>query len=136
MLGAPRVLDNFIQCNGAIFDKPGLGSVFFRGRLDRPILAAQNSPMGFFRFRKRIKVMPGVWFNLSKRGVSTSFGGKGLTLNEKNGKIRTTVGLPGTGLSYSSTSTGQESQDPAKRVTHPILWILLVIVVMAYLLGM
>jgi hypothetical protein len=29
-----------------------------------------------FLFRKRIKILPGVWFNLSKGGVSTSFGGK------------------------------------------------------------
>jgi hypothetical protein len=29
-----------------------------------------------FLFRKRIKILPGVWFNLSKDGLSTSFGGK------------------------------------------------------------
>jgi hypothetical protein len=29
-----------------------------------------------FLFRKRIKILPGVWLNLSKGGLSTSFGGK------------------------------------------------------------
>lgn len=31
--------------------------------------------MGFL-FRKRIKIFPGVWLNLSKGGIGTSFGGK------------------------------------------------------------
>jgi Protein of unknown function (DUF4236) len=47
-----------------------------------------------FRFRKRIKIIPGVWFNLSKSGISTSIGGKGLTINLKDGKTKTTVGIP------------------------------------------
>ena len=29
-----------------------------------------------FLFRKRIKILPGVWFNLSKSGLSTPSGGK------------------------------------------------------------
>jgi hypothetical protein len=29
-----------------------------------------------FLFRKRIKIFPGVWLNLSKGGVNTSIGGK------------------------------------------------------------
>jgi hypothetical protein len=28
-----------------------------------------------FRFRKRIKLLPGVWLNLGKNGISTSEGG-------------------------------------------------------------
>jgi Protein of unknown function (DUF4236) len=64
--------------------------------------------MGFL-FRKRIKILPGLWFNLSKRGVSTSIGGKGLTVNIKEGKVRTTASLPGTGLSYRTTSTSTPS---------------------------
>lgn len=57
------------------------------------------------RFRKRIKILPGVYINLSKSGVSTSLGGKGLTVNLRGDKTRTTVGIPSTGISYSSTST-------------------------------
>lgn len=41
-----------------------------------------------FRFRKRIKIIPGVWLNLSKGGVSTSVGIKGLTVNLKDGKMQ------------------------------------------------
>ena len=53
------------------------------------------------RFRKRIKVIPGVYINLGKKGVnSVSVGGNGLTANVNKNGTKTTVGLPGTGLSY------------------------------------
>lgn len=61
--------------------------------------------MAGFRFRQRIKLLPGVWLNLSKRGVSTSVGTKGLTVNLKDDKARTTVSVPGTGLSYTRTDS-------------------------------
>ena len=55
-----------------------------------------------FRFRRSIKLFPGVRINLSKSGVSTSIGVPGATINVggQHGP-RATVGLPGTGLSYS-----------------------------------
>ena len=34
-----------------------------------------------FRFRKRIRIAPGLAINISKSGVSTSIGGKGSTIN-------------------------------------------------------
>lgn len=54
-----------------------------------------------FRFQKRIKIAPGVRLNVSKSGVSTSIGGRGATVNLNSKGVRTTVGLPGTGLSWS-----------------------------------
>jgi hypothetical protein len=57
------------------------------------------------RFRRRLHILPGLWLNVSKRGVSTSIGGHGATLNlSKRGKM-TTLGLPGSGLSYRSSRT-------------------------------
>jgi Protein of unknown function (DUF4236) len=53
--------------------------------------------MSFFKFRKRIKLLPGLWINLSKKGVSLSAGVKGFTVNSRG---RSTVSLPGTGFSY------------------------------------
>jgi hypothetical protein len=44
--------------------------------------------------------MPGVRVNLSKRGMSTSIGGNGVTYNTRS--RRTTVSIPGTGLRYTS----------------------------------
>jgi hypothetical protein len=53
------------------------------------------------RFQKRIKILPGVYINLSKSGVSASLGGRGATVNVgSTGKRMITLGVPGTGLSY------------------------------------
>jgi Protein of unknown function (DUF4236) len=53
-----------------------------------------------WRFRKRLRIIPGVWINLSKKGGSLSVGGHGLTANISKKGVRETVGLPGTGISY------------------------------------
>ncbi|TPG14720.1 DUF4236 domain-containing protein [Sphingomonas koreensis] len=55
-----------------------------------------------FRFRRSIKIAPGVRLNLSKGGVSTSVGRRGATVNLSKRGTKTTVGLPGTGLSYTT----------------------------------
>jgi len=56
-----------------------------------------------FRFRQRIKIAPGLHFNIGRKGASFSLGGPGATVNigGKRGP-RATVGIPGTGLSYTS----------------------------------
>lgn len=54
-----------------------------------------------FRFRKSIRLLPGVRLNLSKTGFSTSIGGNGAIINVGKRGVRGTAGIPGTGLSYS-----------------------------------
>jgi hypothetical protein len=56
-----------------------------------------------FRFRRSIKIFPGVKLNISKGGISTSFGGHGHSINIGKQGIHQNVGIPGTGLSYRST---------------------------------
>ncbi len=51
------------------------------------------------RFRKSMKIAPGVRVNLSKSGVSTSVGGRGARVNVSKRGTRTTLSAPGTGLS-------------------------------------
>jgi hypothetical protein len=58
------------------------------------------------QFRKRIRLLPGVWLNLGKSGVSTSIGGHGATVNFGRRGTRTTVSIPGTGLSYTNLNPG------------------------------
>lgn len=58
-----------------------------------------------FRFRKRIKILPGLYINLSKSGASASVGTKGATVNIGKNGVRGTVGIPGTGISYSENLT-------------------------------
>jgi hypothetical protein len=66
-----------------------------------------------FRFRKRIKLFPGVSVNLSRSGVSTSVGRPGATINlgAKRG-ARVTVGIPGTGISYSESAGAAPRSSP------------------------
>jgi len=83
--------------------------------------------MGFL-FRKRIKILPGFWFNLSKRGASTSIGGKGLTVKIKEDKVRTTASLPGTGLSYRTTSTSTPDKlAPTRSGIPDWVWVLVLV---------
>ena len=56
------------------------------------------------RFRKSIKICKGVKVNLSKTGLSLSLGGKGYTCNLSKRGVRHTASLPGTGISYSTSS--------------------------------
>jgi hypothetical protein len=55
-----------------------------------------------FRFRRRIKLIPGFWLNLSRSGISASVGGHGATLNIGKGGAQGTISLPGSGVSYRS----------------------------------
>jgi hypothetical protein len=55
-----------------------------------------------FRFRKSIRIGPGLRWNFGKRGSSLSVGGRGATVNIGSRGVRQTVGFPGTGLSYSN----------------------------------
>ena len=59
-----------------------------------------------FRFRKSVKIAPGVRLNIGKKSVGISAGVKGarVSVNSK-GRVTKTVGIPGTGLSYTDTST-------------------------------
>jgi hypothetical protein len=54
-----------------------------------------------FRFRRSVRLAPGIRINLSKNGASLSLGRRGATLNFSGRGTKATVGLPGSGLSYS-----------------------------------
>jgi Protein of unknown function (DUF4236) len=56
--------------------------------------------MGFFRFRRSIKLLPGVRWNIGKKSTSLSIGPRGAHYTVGTAGSRTTVGIPGTGLSY------------------------------------
>jgi hypothetical protein len=54
------------------------------------------------RFRKSIKIVPGVRLNVGLKRASFSFGGRGFTYNIGSKGSRVTVSIPGSGLSYST----------------------------------
>ena len=52
------------------------------------------------RFKKRLRLGPGLRINLSKSGASTTLGPRGAGVNIGRDGITTNAGIPGSGLSY------------------------------------
>jgi hypothetical protein len=52
------------------------------------------------RFQRRVRISRGVSLNFNKRSISASFGRRGAHITVAPRGRRTTIGLPGTGLSY------------------------------------
>ena len=53
------------------------------------------------RFRKTIRLPFGININLGKSGAGFSWGFKGFRIGRSaNGRIRKTISIPGTGISY------------------------------------
>src|SRR4051794_27910587 len=69
-----------------------------RQAVTRPALVRR---MGF-RFRRSVKLFPGVRVNLSKSGASVSVGPRGAHYTVGPKGTRVTAGIPGTGLSWSN----------------------------------
>lgn len=70
------------------------------------------------RFRRSIKIMPGVKVNLSKRGISTSFGTRGVHYTiGSNGRRTSFVGIPGTGISSVSTWSKKRKTNNVSQVS-------------------
>ncbi len=69
-----------------------------------------------FRYRRSARLGP-LRFNFAKSGLSSiSVGGRGASFNipvGRSGSARTTVGLPGTGLSWSIEPSGGPNRRPA-----------------------
>jgi hypothetical protein len=87
-----------------------------------------------FRFRRSIKIAPGIRLNVSKSGVSTSIGKRGATINISEKGAKATVGIPGTGISYTEKlssakrsrpeiSAGSDSRDDGKNLVLGIVFI-------------
>lgn len=66
--------------------------------------------MANFRFWRRFKIFPGVYLNISKKGISFSFGVRGLKYTVGKSKKRFTIGIPGTGLFYSKEKKKKEKK--------------------------
>lgn len=89
-----------------------------------------------WKFQKRIRLLPGITLNLSRKGVSTSIGTRGARVTLGHGKRRTTLGIPGSGISHTSvvsTSTTRRagrSAGPAPQ-EQGVRWRKLVLIALA-----
>jgi hypothetical protein len=72
----------------------------------RNICTRREGRMGL-RFRKSNKIVSGVRLNVGLKRASLSFGGRGFTYNVGSKGSRLTVGIPGSGLSYTTSASHQ-----------------------------
>lgn len=71
-----------------------------------------------WRFRRSVTLMPGVRVNFGLHGPSVSVGGKGFrTTFGSNGRVTRSIGIPGTGISYVTTSSGRSRQSSGGRAS-------------------
>jgi hypothetical protein len=89
-----------------------------------------------FRFRKSLRLAPGFRINLSKNGLSSlSIGKRGAIFNVGAKGEKVTVGMPGTGLSYSRQISERRSLDtePSGRAkpVRIVVWLIAIFAVLA-----
>lgn len=72
-----------------------------------------------FRFRKSIKIAPGVRLNVGKKGGSFTVGRRGSSVNFGSRGVHSNVGIPGTGLSYRSKIAGSTSKTQSRSSATP-----------------
>jgi hypothetical protein len=91
-----------------------------------------------FRFRRSIRVMPGWRVNVSKSGLSSSFGTRGAWFTVGPRGTRETIGIPGSGISYTTQRSWRRPQnhpadsvDPATAHGDFLRGLISIIVVMA-----
>ena len=68
------------------------------------------------RFRKSIKIAPGIRMNFGKKSTSISIGGHGFHKTiSPTGRVTNSFGLPGTGLYYTETSSSRRQSTSSER---------------------
>lgn len=71
-----------------------------------------------FRFRRSVKIAPGVRLNIGKKSVGISMVTRGAHISANSqGRMTASAGIPGTGLSYAETKTiGKERKRSSKSI--------------------
>lgn len=73
------------------------------------------------RFRRSIRIAPGVKVNLTKTGVGFTVGPRGAHYSvHSSGRRTKTIGLPGTGVYYQESSTGASNDRSGSPATAPV----------------
>jgi len=68
-----------------------------------------------WRFRRSVRILPGVRLNFGKRGTSVSIGGHGMTTTYGPNGVYQTLSIPGTGVSYRRRIDGGQGARSAAR---------------------
>lgn len=88
-----------------------------------------------FRFRKSFKIAPGIRLNLSKSGTSVTLGGRGASVNIGGKRPRATVGIPGTGVSYTSPLNPGQPAPPQSSGTNVPTFVVIAVIAAAIALA-
>lgn len=75
-----------------------------------------------FRFRRTVRLFPGVRLNFSRSGVSASVGVRGATMTLGRRGTYANVGIPGSGLSYRTRLSGVASASVGPRSNTDNTW--------------
>jgi hypothetical protein len=67
-----------------------------------------------FRFRKSIRIAPGIRLNVGSRGMSATIGPRGASVNVGPGGAYANVGIPGTGISSRTRLDATEKSPPTE----------------------
>jgi len=84
--------------------------------------------MGFL-FRKRIRLLPGLWINLNKRGVSASIVGKSMVDNIKNDNLGADVTGTADIINYGKLT--RSPYNPASRRASLSKWYWMLLILLA-----
>ncbi|MGH7114687.1 MAG: DUF4236 domain-containing protein, partial [Stellaceae bacterium] len=68
-----------------------------------------------FRFRERIRILPGLSINLGRRGASMSIGEPGADVTISGRGMRSNVGVPGSGISFSRYRPWRRRRERSRR---------------------
>ena len=87
--------------------------------------------MGSFRFRRSVKIAPGIRLNVNKKSVGISGGVRGVRASvNSDGRSTRSVGVPGTGLYYRSQSSPRTTRSarpvierPSRLLRHLVGWV-------------
>jgi hypothetical protein len=67
-----------------------------------------------WRFRRSVRLLPGIRLNFSGSGVTTTLGPRGAHVTLGGKRTRVTTGIPGTGISYSTLLSERKRADIRK----------------------
>lgn len=71
-------------------------------------------------FRRRKKILPGVYLNFSKNGISTTIGPKGANINLGKKGAYLNTGIPGTGIYSRQKISGSNNNPPNNSPNRPV----------------
>jgi hypothetical protein len=72
-----------------------------------------------FRFRKSVKIAPSLRINLGKKSASLSIGGRGASINISDRGVKTTLGVSGTGVSYTQNHSSKPVLSGGSNLNRP-----------------